>query len=279
MGPAGVRRHPAHLLNDRGEPLSRRTLLVALAHPDDEVGAVAAILSQRARGDRVVLLWLTRGEATDAFGPIAPADVAARRAELGHRVGRLLGVETRFLDFPDTAVDATRDSVTRVAREIAEVRPDGILTWGDAWKRGMRHPDHQATGRIVRDAITLARIRGAVAPAPPHRASAPVFTYRDLHSTLPAVAIDAEPWLDEIFAVGEIYHEALEFPDRSWLELRLREIGQRHGLRWAEEFDAWETRAGVVPSLLPAEPEGLAAHPERSREHGGAPSGRDDDTF
>lgn len=227
---------------------------------------VAAVLSQRARGDRVVLLWLTRGEATDAFGPLPPEEVAARRVELGHRVGVRLGVETRFLDFPDTRLEAGPDAAARVAREIAEIRPDGILTWGDAWKRGLRHPDHQATGRIVRDAITVARIRSRVAPLAPHRAPAPVFTYRDVHSTLPAVWIDAEPWLDEIFAVGDIYHEALEFPDRTWLEMRLRASGERRGLRWAEEFDAWETRGGLVTSLLPAEAEGLAAHPERSAE-------------
>lgn len=244
--------------------LSRRTLLLALAHPDDEVGMVAAVLSQRARGDRVVLLWLTRGEATDAFGPVPAEEVAARRAELGHRVGDLLGVETRFLDFPDTRVEAGPEAAARVAREIADIRPDGVLTWGDAWKRGLRHPDHQATGRIVRDAITLARIRSAVEPLPPHRAPAPVFTYRDIHSPLPAVWIDAEPWLDQIFAVGEVYHGALEFPDRNWLEMRLETAGQRRGLRWAEEFDAWETRGGLVPALLPAETEGLAAHPERS---------------
>jgi LmbE family N-acetylglucosaminyl deacetylase len=227
---------------------------------------VAAVLAQRARGDRVVLLWLTRGEATDAFGPIPGDEVAARRVELGHRVGALLGVETRFLDFPDPRLEPGPDAAARVAREIADVRPDGVLTWGDAWKRGLRHPDHQATGRIVRDAITVARIRSRVAPLAPHRAAAPVFTYRDVHSTLPAVWIDAEPWLDEILAVGEIYHQALEFPDRTWLEMRLRAIGERRGLRWAEEFDAWETRGGLVSSLLPAEPEGLAAHPERSAE-------------
>lgn len=243
---------------------SDQTLLVALAHPDDEVGMIAAIASQVARGDRVVLVWLTRGEATDAYGRIDPSDVAARRDAMAARVGELLGVETRFLDFADTHVTATRDAALSMARVIAEIRPDGILTWGDAWLRGMRHPDHQATGRIVRDAITLARIRSCVEPMEPHRAPAPVWTYRDLHSPLPAVAIDAEPHLDLIFAVADIYHEELQFPDRSWLEERLRMIGDRWNCRWAEEFDAWETEAGMVRSLLPAGPVGLGPHPERA---------------
>ncbi len=50
-----------------------------------------------------------------------------------------------------------------------------------------------ACGRIVRDAITLARIKRVVEPAPPHRAEAPLFTYRGLHSGLPAVVVDVEP--------------------------------------------------------------------------------------
>ncbi len=104
-------------------------------------------------------MWLTRGEATDAYGRLPIEEVAARRDALAARVGELLGIETLFLDFPDTAVQADHDSAFRVARILADIRPDGVLTWGDAWVRGMRHPDHQATGRIVRDAITLARIR------------------------------------------------------------------------------------------------------------------------
>ena len=236
---------------------------MALAHPDDEVGMVAAIASQVARGDRVVLLWLTRGEATDAYGGLPIDEVADRRDALAARVGTSLGVETRFLNFPDTAVEAGHESASRVARILAGIRPDGVLTWGDAWVRGMRHPDHQATGRIVRDAITLARIRRIVEPVQPHRAAAPVFTYRCLHSTLPAVAIDAEPWLDQIFTVADIYHEELQFPDRRWLERRLRAIGARWGLEWAEEFDAWETDGGLVDSLLPARQAGLDPHPER----------------
>jgi hypothetical protein len=80
------------------------------------------------------------------------------------------------------------------------------------------------------------------------------------------VAIDAEPYLDLIFGVADIYHEELQFPDRNWLENRLRRIGERWGLRWAEEFDAWETGTGLVTALLPADPAGLGPHPERSEQ-------------
>lgn len=227
---------------------------------------VATMQAQLARGDRVVLLWLTRGEMTEALGPIPKEEIIRRRTEHGRAAGGILGVETRFLDFPDTAVQASPEAAATVARVIAEVKPDGVLTWGHAWRRGLRHPDHQATGRIVRDAITLARIKRVVEPLDPHRRPVPVFTYRGRHSTLPAVAIDAAPYRDKIRELARHYQQELEFPDPDWLEGRLRGIGRKWDLELAEEFDAWETTGGLVPSLLPAPVEGAPDHPERTRE-------------
>lgn len=241
----------------------RQTLLVVLAHPDDEIGAVAAMLAQRARGDRVVLCWLTRGEMTEAFGPIPTGEVLERRVRTGEAAGRILDVETRFLQMPDTGVENSRSAALEVAALITDVRPTGILTWGDAWTRGMRHPDHQATGRIVRRAITLARIRKCVEPASPHREASPVFTYRGVHSQLPAVVVDAAPYRDRIHELGRLYHDALEFPDAAWLDRRLRRIGSLWGLEYAEQFDAWESRPGIVSALLPAPLLEDQHHPER----------------
>ena len=247
--------------------MAERTLLVGFAHPDDEVGAAGTILAQRARGDRVVLVWLTRGEMTEAFGGLPQAEVAALREEHGRLAGEILGCETRFMNFPDCGVESTAESARRVAALITEVRPDGILTWGDAWARGMRHPDHQATGRIFRDAVTLARIAKVVAPRPPHRAACPVFTYRGAHSALPAVAVDVEPYLDQIFALGQFYLERIGFGERGWIEERLRANGAPFGIRYAEVWDAWESDGGIFPSLLPARlSQGEPIHPDRNGE-------------
>ncbi len=227
---------------------------------------VAAMRAQVEVGDRVVLLWLTRGEMTEALGPIPTAEIIRRRTEHGRVAGEILGVETRFLDYPDTAVQATPEAAARVARVIAEVQPDAVLTWGDSWRRGLRHPDHQATGKIVRDAITLARMKRCVDPLAPHRKPAPVFTYRGRHSQLPAVAIDASPYREKIRELALHYQRELEFPDPDWLEDRLRAIGRRWELELAEEYDAWETRGGLVESLLPVDIHGAPDHPERTRQ-------------
>lgn len=238
------------------------TLLAVLAHPDDEVGVAGTLLAQRARGDRVVVLWLTRGEMTEALGPLPPDEVGRRRAGLGREAARLLDVEARFLDFPDTAVEAGPEAARKVAAVVADVRPDGLITWGRNWVRGQRHPDHRATGRIARDAVTLARIAKVVDPRPPHRSFVPVFTLRGAHSTLPRAAVDVEPHRDRILRVAEHYRQALGFGDPDWLDARLRRAGERTGAVRAELFDAWESRPGLYRSLLPARPPDAPSHPD-----------------
>jgi N-acetylglucosamine malate deacetylase 1 len=243
--------------------LSSSTLLVVLAHPDDEVLCAGTLLAQRSSGSRVVVLWLTRGEMTQAFGDLPAEEVAKRRMDLGHAAGELLGVETRFLDFPDTGLEPTRELATSVAAVIAEVKPDGLLTWGESWSRAMRHPDHQATAKVARDAITLARVSKVVTPLEAHREFVPLFTLRDRFSSLPALGVDVTPYSETIFEVASHYYRSLGFGERSWVENRLLNAGKRNGVLHAEEVDAWETEPGLVSRLLPPCVPPTDLHPSR----------------
>lgn len=227
-----------------------KTLLVALSHPDDEVGCAGTIAAHSAAGDRVVLLWLTRGEMTEAYDDPDPESVAERRMAQGRQAASILGAEARFLSMPDTRVVHSPDTSRAVARIIADVAPDAVLTWGDAWVRGMRHPDHQATGHIVRDAVTLARFGRVVAPSAPHRGPAPIFTIRGRHSTLPAIAVDVSDHRAVVRSVGAHYRREVGWPEEAWLEDRLRVAGRAHGVEAAEVFDAWETPPGLSRRLL-----------------------------
>jgi N-acetylglucosamine malate deacetylase 1 len=226
------------------------TVLVGLSHPDDEMGCAGTVAAHRARGDRVVLLWLTRGEMTDIYGDLELDEVASRRMQQGREAAGILGVEAEFLDFPDTGIEATPDAAREVARVLARVRPDAVVTWGEAWARGMRHPDHQATGHIMRAAITHARLRRVVAPMAPHRDPAPVFTLRAEHSTLPVRAVDVSAHVEVIGELARYYYERVGWPRPAWLLERLRQAGERWGVEAAEEFDAWESPAGLGQALL-----------------------------
>ena len=141
------------------------------------MGGVGTVAAHRALGVRVVLLFLTRGEMTESLGPLSADEVGAARVPASaQEIARILDCEVRFLDFKDTHVEYNSDASHRVGRVIAEIKPDAVITWGDAWTRGRRHPDHKATGEIVRAAVTIARMKRAVKPLEPHRAPAPIFT-------------------------------------------------------------------------------------------------------
>lgn len=227
-----------------------KTILVALTHPDDEVGCSGTVAAHRAAGDRVVLLWLTRGEMTEIYGGMSTREVIETRIEQGRRAAEILDAEHRFLAFPDTRIHATPDAAREVARTLAQIRPDAVITWGDAWVRGMRHPDHQATGQIVRDAITLARLGRITAPDDPHRDAAPVFTIRGEHSTLPEAVVDVSPHVDKVLELARFHRDRVGWPEEEWLLDRLRRAGEPHGFEAAERFDAWETPPGPAKVLL-----------------------------
>ena len=232
-----------------------KTLLIALSHPDDEIGCAGTIAAHAAAGHRVVMMFLSRGEMTESLGSSDAQHVAEQRMQHGREAADILGAaEVRFLDFPDTRIELSADAAYRIARQIAQVRPDALITWGDAWLRGPRHPDHQATGQIVRNAVTLARIARVVAPIEPHRAALPIFTMRDIHSTLPEAAIDVTSQLERVHALADYYRARVGWPDRVWLQDRLERAGRRHGVAAAELFDAWETPAGLVHALVDLRP-------------------------
>jgi LmbE family N-acetylglucosaminyl deacetylase len=230
-----------------------KTLLAIFSHPDDEIGCAATLAAHSASGHRVVLVFLTHGEMTEALGAISAEQVAEQRRAHAAESGRILGCEIRFLGYQDTRVESTPDAHYDVARLIADVKPDALLTWGDAWIRGMRHPDHQATGHIARSALTLSRIARVVAPHAPHRNAAPVFTIRDRNSTLPAAAIDVSRYADKAVELGAFYRERVGWPPEEWHRNRLAAAGAEWGVQAAEVFDAYESRGGLFTSLFDSE--------------------------
>lgn len=148
------------------------TILGIWAHPDDEVFVSGGIMADAIRrGDRVVCLHMTRGEAGLCYRqPSAPETLAQlRRGELEASLARLGVEEQHSFDFPDgnlAAVPRT-DAVARLHDALVEVRPDVILTFGSDGFTG--HPDHRSLSSWVTSAVRLwnvprARLYHAVVP-------------------------------------------------------------------------------------------------------------------
>jgi LmbE family N-acetylglucosaminyl deacetylase len=158
--------------------IRRASLLVVLAHPDDEIfhGGVLAHLSER--GVRVTLVCATDGEAGKPHPSVGPVeDLGAIRAgELEMSCDRL-GIEPPIrLGFHDSArkerqrhddphalanVDML-DVEAAIGAVIADVKPQVILTFEP--HGGYYHPDHVAIQRATTAAFFSSGRFGRGAP-------------------------------------------------------------------------------------------------------------------
>lgn len=135
-------------------------VLAVGAHPDDvEVGCGGVLALCARSGTRVAVADLSSGELSTRGTPQLREREAQRAAEI-------LGIETRLsLGLPDGAIGtdpAHRDAVVGALRTL---RPRIVLA---PYHIEDRHPDHAATGRLVRDACFLAGT-GRWGHGEPHR--------------------------------------------------------------------------------------------------------------
>lgn len=168
--------------------MTRRTLLVALAHPDDETFGVGGVMARAAEeGHRVVVVCATRGEAGEIADPslATPETLGDVRERELRTAARALGVEdVRFLGYRDSGMAGTPENrhpaallnaepsevVGRLVQQIREVRPDVVVTFEPGGIYG--HPDHVTISERVTTAVEEAADAGRWAEAgEPHRVS------------------------------------------------------------------------------------------------------------
>ncbi len=154
-----------------------RTLVVLLAHADDE-SAASPVLARYAReGVHVHLVIAADGAAGSGTGTYLTrsdsgpkgAELAALRAEEARCAAAAIGAQSPvLLGFPDGKLgDYLSDRgliyqlTDRIAKEIERLRPDVVVTWGP--DGGTGHPDH----RIVSNIAT--QLQRAGAPGMPER--------------------------------------------------------------------------------------------------------------
>lgn len=138
-----------------------QTLLVVLAHPDDESFPMGGTLAKyAARGARVELVCATRGEAgIPGKSPVEAAQIRERELRAAADVLGLAGV--RFLGYQDGNLAAANPDyiLTQLVTLMWETRPDVVITFGPDGISG--HPDHVAIHRFTTQAFDRAGIGGA----------------------------------------------------------------------------------------------------------------------
>lgn len=132
-------------------------ILVFGAHPDDaEFGMGASILKFREQGKSVLICVLTRGECGTHGTP-------DERVTEMHRAAEKAGAQLKILDFKDNQVIDTYENRLKIARVIREHKPRILFapyhTIQGYHRNGRAHPDHSATGELVRAAARYAKFK------------------------------------------------------------------------------------------------------------------------
>ncbi|HEY7210563.1 MAG TPA: bacillithiol biosynthesis deacetylase BshB1 [Bryobacteraceae bacterium] len=145
-------------------------ILLFGAHPDDVewgAGGIALLLADQRLS--FAIADLTRGEMGSRGTPDERAREAIDAAEF-------LGAAAREnLDLPDCALADTPETRQRIAHVVRKYRPRLVLA--PYWKD--RHPDHIATGSMVRNSALYCTLTKSNSAHPPHKPQA--FLYYLLH--------------------------------------------------------------------------------------------------
>jgi N-acetylglucosamine malate deacetylase 1 len=125
-------------------------LLVFGPHPDDiEIGLGGTVALHAARGDRVGLCDLTRGELGSNGTP------EEREAEAETARGVLGAAWRTNLRWPDGGIMGSDAQIADVVRLVRQSRPRAVAIphWED------RHPDHRAASDLLRRAVFCSGLR------------------------------------------------------------------------------------------------------------------------
>ena len=160
------------------------------AHPDAvEWGVGGTALKLQATGTSFGIVDLTRGE----MGSRGTTEERDKEAE---EAAPWMGARFRVnLGLPDCGVIDSVENRKQIASAIRRWRPKMVLApyWTD------RHPDHAATGNLIRNAAVYCTLKKSNDPNPPHKPSTYLY-YLLHHFTHPGIVVD----------ISEIYHRKLE---------------------------------------------------------------------
>jgi LmbE family N-acetylglucosaminyl deacetylase len=223
-------------------PLPERMVVLAIqAHPDDVDFSSGGTVAKFVRdGHEVHYLSATSGNKGSHDRAMTPERLTEIRECEEEAAARRLGVTScRFLRHNDGELEANLSLRGEVCRVIREVRATAILTF-DPWRPYQMHPDHRAIGITALDAVIAARDHMFF----PEQLRDGVDISR-VHDVFLFGAAEPDFWVDitetieqKIFAatahVSQIRDDLGRRAERQ--RARAREVGQPHGMEYAEAF-------------------------------------------
>lgn len=207
------------------------------AHAGDMELTCGGILTKYAmQGHKVTLLHLTAGE--KGYPILSDTEYRAQKIKEANAFAKMIGANAMILDYKDGELNDDDATKFKVCDIIREQKPDVIITH---WKNSI-HKDHEATYRIVRDAVYYADIKSFERGFPPHSIQGLYFAenWEDPYDFKPYIYVDItlsyEKWLEAVkcyeFVVKSPYFRYLEYYS-ALSTLRGCECGKAHAEAFA----------------------------------------------
>jgi bacillithiol biosynthesis deacetylase BshB1 len=226
-------------------------ILVFGAHPDDaEFGMGASLVKFVRSGASVAVCVLTRGEAGTFGSP-------SQREEEMRAAAEKLGSELEILSFGDCRISDTYEARVRLAGVVRKFRPRIVFapyhTNPGDHKDGSAHPDHMATGAIVRSALRYARFAGLKELVQEPWNASHLLYYMVPQSRSPSLLNDVSPFMEEWESIARCHESQTNIREGRILQV-LRSLragyGVTMGVAYAEAFLTDEPIVFDVGSFL-----------------------------
>jgi bacillithiol biosynthesis deacetylase BshB1 len=212
------------------------------AHADDvELGCGGTLVKLAGLGHKTGVVVLTRGE-------MATRGSAETRAREFKNAAKILGLTAHhMLDIPDGRVEVTWENKLKIIGVLRAHRPKIVFApyWVD------RHPDHEQTSHLVRQAAYLAGLKKLETGEPPFRPHKVIY-YQTRFEFTPSFIVDTSDAHGQKMKAVKAYESQFHRPGEAGsggeetligrpefletIETRARHYGAHIGAKFGEPF-------------------------------------------
>ncbi|MFH2041819.1 MAG: bacillithiol biosynthesis deacetylase BshB1 [Acidobacteriota bacterium] len=197
------------------------------AHADDvEMACSGTIIKLGASGYRTGVIALTRGE-------MATRGSAEIRAQEFAQSAEVMGLAYhRMLDIPDGRIEVTWENKIKIIQEIRTHQPR--IVFAPYWVT--RHPDHEQTSRLIREAAYLSGLKKLDTDQEPYRPYKVIF-YQTRFEFKPSFIVDISDFHEQKMKAILSYQTQLSSPDfLDRIVTRDKQCGTYIGVKYGEPF-------------------------------------------
>ncbi len=175
------------------------------AHPDDiELFCGGTLIKLGSQGRKIGVISLTQGE----LGTRGSPEI---RSQEFQEAATLLKLSThKMLDIPDGDVAVNWENKLKIIREIRTYQP--AVVFAPYWKD--RHPDHENTSNLVREAAFLSGLKKIETDQQAHRPYKVIY-YPCWFEFRPSFVVDITECHDQKIKAIQAYRSQFDHPDKS----------------------------------------------------------------